>query len=79
MLWFERVQKDAAGHGVTISTDVRGTSLSVVGEIIDYAEKNNIDLITMGTRGRGGFTKLVMGSVAVGVVNYSSCPVLTVR
>ncbi|WP_158385681.1 universal stress protein [Candidatus Nitrososphaera evergladensis] len=79
--WFERISKEAeAQEGMKITNiDVKGTSLSIAGEIVDYAEKNNIDLIVIGTRGLGGFTKLLMGSVATGVVNYAPCSVLTVR
>ena len=52
---------------------------SIVSEIIEYAERENIDLIIMGTRGRTGFKKLLLGSVASGVVNFAHCPVLVIR
>ena len=44
-----------------------------------YAKEANIDLIVMGTQGRGGLAHLVMGSVAERVVRTAPCPVLTVR
>jgi universal stress protein A len=47
--------------------------------IADYASQANIDLIVMGTRGRGGSAHLFMGSVAERVVRIAPCPVLTVR
>src|SRR6266851_4444247 len=47
--------------------------------IVQYAKTNNIDLIVMGTHGRGAFAHLVMGSVAERVVRLAPCPVLTVR
>jgi nucleotide-binding universal stress UspA family protein len=47
--------------------------------IVTYAKKANIDLIVMGTHGRGGWSHLVMGSVAEKVVRTAPCPVLTVR
>lgn len=52
---------------------------SIVSEIIEFAERENIDLIIMGTRGRTGFKKLLLGSVASGVVNFAHCPVLVLR
>jgi nucleotide-binding universal stress UspA family protein len=52
---------------------------SIVSEIIEFAERENIDLIIMGTRGRTGFKKLLLGSVASGVVNFAHCPVLVIR
>jgi nucleotide-binding universal stress UspA family protein len=36
-------------------------------------------LIILGTRGRSGFKKLLLGSVASGVVNYATCPVMVVK
>jgi len=47
--------------------------------IVDYAEENHIDLIVMGTHGRGGADRLLAGSVAERVVREAPCPVLTVR
>ncbi len=40
---------------------------------------SDYDLVVMGTLGRTGFSKLMMGSVAERVVRYSNCPVLVVR
>jgi universal stress protein A len=48
-------------------------------EILAYAEIEHIDLIVMGTHGRGGMAHLVLGSVAERVVRTAPCPVLTVR
>ena len=55
------------------------TSASAVGGILGFAEKENIDLIVIGTRGRSGFKKLLLGSVASGVVTYAHCPVLVIK
>jgi nucleotide-binding universal stress UspA family protein len=48
-------------------------------EITRYARDASIELIVMGTHGRGGIAHLVMGSVAERVVRSAPCPVLTVR
>jgi nucleotide-binding universal stress UspA family protein len=47
--------------------------------IIDYAQKNGMDLIVMATHGHTGFKKLMLGSVAFGVLNESHIPVLLIR
>lgn len=47
--------------------------------IADYAKDNEIELIVMGTQGRGGVAHLLLGSVAERVVRTAPCPVLTVR
>jgi len=48
-------------------------------EIIRLAEREKIDLIVMGTHGRRGLSRLLMGSVAEWVMRRANCPVLTVR
>lgn len=48
-------------------------------EIIRYAKEQQIDLIVMGTHGRGILAHLLIGSVAEKVVRKAPCPVLTVR
>jgi nucleotide-binding universal stress UspA family protein len=48
-------------------------------EILDLAEEKGCDLIVMGTHGRTGLARLLMGSVAEQVVRRAACPVVTVR
>jgi nucleotide-binding universal stress UspA family protein len=55
------------------------TSSTPAYAIVDYAGEHGIDLIVMGTHGRGALAHLVMGSVAERVVRLAPCPVLTVR
>jgi nucleotide-binding universal stress UspA family protein len=47
--------------------------------LAEYAARNDVDLIVMGTHGRGAVAHLLMGSVAERVVRTAPCPVLTVR
>ena len=53
--------------------------MNISGGILDYAEENNFDLIVIGTRGRSGFKRLLLGSVASHVITYAHCPVLVVK
>ena len=48
-------------------------------EILQYAADNKVDLIVMGTHGRGPVEHLLLGSVAEKVVRKATCPVLTVK
>jgi nucleotide-binding universal stress UspA family protein len=48
-------------------------------EILRVAEDDGCDLIVMGTHGRTGLRRLLMGSVAEQVLRQASCPVLTVK
>jgi universal stress protein A len=47
-------------------------------QIVQYAERMSIDLIVIGTHGRTGMTRALVGSVAERVVRLAPCPVLTV-
>jgi universal stress protein A len=64
-------------------TELHATAQSIIGtpagSIVEYAARHDIDLIVMGTHGRGGMAHLLMGSVAERVVRTAPCPVLTVR
>ena len=48
-------------------------------KIVEYANDHDVDIIVMGTHGRGGLAHFLMGSVAERVVRTAPCPVLTVR
>lgn len=48
-------------------------------EIVRYAKREQVDLIVIGTHGRGPVGHLLLGSVAEKVVRHAPCPVLTVR
>jgi nucleotide-binding universal stress UspA family protein len=62
--------------GIKVSTDLREGSPARA--IVDAARDRKCDLIVMGTHGSGGFTHLLLGSVAERVVRTAPCPVLTV-
>jgi nucleotide-binding universal stress UspA family protein len=52
---------------------------SPVTEILNLAEVENVDLIVMGSHGRTGLSRLLMGSIAEGVMRQAKCPVLVVK
>jgi len=54
-------------------------STSVVRDIVTFAKSRKIDLIVMGSHGRTGVDKLILGSVANGVTQKASCPVLIIK
>jgi nucleotide-binding universal stress UspA family protein len=67
------------GLEIKIKTDVITTPLSIVSTILRYAEKDDADIIVIGSRGITGFKRMLVGSVALGVVTYAHCPVLVTR
>ena len=48
-------------------------------EIIKYAKAEHADMIVVGTRGKGGFQQLLLGSTAHALVTYSEIPVVVVK
>ena len=73
-----RLRDRAEEAGVeTVETLVReGVPYST---ILDYADDNDVDLIVMGTHGRTGLDRYLLGSVTERVVRKSDVPVLTIR
>jgi len=73
----EKILPEATKAGLRV---VRATRMgNAYVEIVKYAEEKSIDLIVVGTHGRGGLMHMLLGSVAEKVVRKSPCPVLTVR
>ncbi|SEH17848.1 Nucleotide-binding universal stress protein, UspA family [Natronorubrum sediminis] len=70
---FEMLESAADDAGVTLSSAV----LSGVPheQIIEYAESNGVDLIVMGTHGRSGFDRVLLGSTTEKVLRLSPVPV----
>lgn len=69
------IESEGEALGIKVTTKVLEGSPSK--KILE--ESKNNDLIVMGTLGRSGISKLLLGSVAERVVRYASCPVLVVR
>jgi nucleotide-binding universal stress UspA family protein len=65
--------------GVKVKTAVVSKASSTVNEIIKFAKKEDVGLIIIGTRGRGGFERQLLGSVSNGVLNHAHCSVMVVR
>jgi nucleotide-binding universal stress UspA family protein len=66
--------------GMTAETALLESAGARVASIIDVEARNwQADLIVIGTHGRSGLNRLVMGSVAEGVVRVASVPVLLIR
>ena len=77
--WLSKVIQKADENSVKLKTEFIVDPTSIVGAIVDYAERENIDLIVVGSRGLSGFKKLLLGSIASGVVTYAHCPVMVVK
>ncbi|HOE52928.1 MAG TPA: universal stress protein [Methanomassiliicoccales archaeon] len=71
----EYVKQEAERLGVKVTPRIEEGSPSR--KIVELSSEH--DLIVMGTLGRTGFSKLLLGSVAERVVRFAKCPVLVVR
>lgn len=89
---YEEIEQSARAHGQkqlgTLLDRAKKAGVKAVGLLLEgvphdqiarAARSKKVDLIVMGTHGRGGFAKLLLGSVAERVVATAPCPVLTVR
>ncbi|MGH9950163.1 MAG: universal stress protein [Nitrososphaeraceae archaeon] len=77
--WFESFTQSARQNKIDLKTELVNSQRPVDYVILEYAEKEGVDLIVIGTRGRSGLSKIVLGSVASGIVTYSHSPVLVVK
>ena len=78
--WFDKVKHIAKAEDIVdVKTEIFIDVKSVIESIIDYASRKNIDLIVIGTRGRTGLKRFLLGSIANGVVQHAHCSVLLVR
>src|SRR5574340_1761924 len=76
---FNTISKQAKEQGVEIKTETLEEIYSVPGAIIKRAEEENVDVIIVGSTGKSGFKRLLLGSVATDVVRYSKCPVFVIK
>jgi nucleotide-binding universal stress UspA family protein len=77
--WLEKFSQAAKTANIELKPELINSHRPVDYVILEYAEENNIDLIVVGTRGRSGFKRLLLGSIASSVVTYAHCPVMVVR
>ena len=69
--------EDMNDEGVKISSVIKEGSPAKT--ILEVAEKEDIDLIVIGSSGKSGFDRFILGSVSDKVVNAAKCPVLVVH
>lgn len=84
----QQVKAEAEQHLAEADEYLRGRGLEAKlvfrqgdpgGEILDFIRQEGIELAVLGSHGRTGFRKLLLGSVSSRVVNEAPCPVLVVK
>ena len=80
--WLSNIEKliQRKDKNIKFKSDIlEDPTLKVSSLLINYAESENVDLIAVGNRGRKGFKRMLLGSVASDIVTYAHCPVLVVK
>ena len=78
-MWFAVTKENTKQLGISLKTQIISTGESPIKEIVEFALREQVDLIIVGTRGRSGIKRMLLGSTASGVVTYAHCPVLIVK
>jgi nucleotide-binding universal stress UspA family protein len=78
-LWYVQAGNMATKADVKFTTDTILDVASPADSIVNYAERVNADLIVIGTKGRTGLKRVLLGSAAGGVVSHAACPVVVTR
>jgi len=74
----DRVREVAANEGIEVDSTILGGT-DPAATILNYAQQRGADLVVMGSHGRTGLGRLLLGSVAEQVIGKASCPVLLVK
>jgi len=75
---FEKLESIAEKNNISIKSKIL-TSESAVNSIVTFAKSRKHDLVVIGSHGRTGFDKWLLGSVANGVSQKTTCPILIVK
>jgi nucleotide-binding universal stress UspA family protein len=77
--WMEKLRQKAEDKKIPFRSEIIEGVTSAGTSITDYAASHGISIIVVGTKGRTGVSKALLGSVALRVVTHSSCPVIVVK
>jgi nucleotide-binding universal stress UspA family protein len=79
--WARDCLREAAAQAQDESPGIDVTTEMVTGQPVDLLTQRSpdVELVVLGSRGLGGLSGLLLGSVAVGVVSHARCPVVVVR
>jgi len=75
---FSKLDDIARRNSVTVDFKIIESS-NTVKSLIFFTKSKNIDLVMMGSSGRGNFDKILLGSVSNGVMQKAKCPVLIIK
>jgi nucleotide-binding universal stress UspA family protein len=77
--WLKDIVTQANEFNIEFKTMIKDTTSSVVKELIKRADEEKVDLIVLGSTGKSRLDRMLVGSVAQGVMINAKCSVLLVR
>jgi nucleotide-binding universal stress UspA family protein len=77
--WMDKLRQKAEEKSIPFRSEIIEGVISAWTAITDYAASHGISIIVLGTKGRSGVSKVLLGSVASKVVTHSFCPVIVVK
>ena len=77
--WMDIVRQKAEAKKVSFESEIIEGLVSAEATIVNYAESHKVDLIVIGTRGKTGFSKVLLGSVASKIAEYAPCSVIIAK
>lgn len=75
---FSKLESIARKKSISLDMKIIESN-NTVKSLISYAKSKNIDLIVMGSSGRGKFDKVLLGSISSGIMQKAKCPVLIIK
>jgi len=77
----DQIKKNAEAVGIQSNSEIllAPRTQGAVKAILEYVEQQHIDLLVVGTRGNTGIKKMLLGSVANGLLTLANCPVMVIK
>ena len=75
---FSKLDYNAKKNSIPMDSKIIESN-NTVKAILSFTKSKNIDLIVMGSSGRGKFDKVLLGSVSNGIMQKAKCPVLIIK
>jgi nucleotide-binding universal stress UspA family protein len=77
----DQIKKNAEAVGIQSNSEIllAPRTQGAVKAILEYVEQQQIDVLVVGTRGNTGIKKMLLGSVANGLLTLANCPVMVIK
>jgi nucleotide-binding universal stress UspA family protein len=77
--WFSTIREKSSVNGIRLKTGLVVSSIEVEDAIVNYADRENVDLIVIGKEGKSGLEERLHGSTASHIIAQTKRPVLIVK